>query len=206
MHTEIGFSSHGAHEQDGNWRVRRRSHTPHVTISARTAVLAEMKTDDLGGLEASYRAVNKSAHKAQHKSKVISVGMVVIQFFVLLRIANQPAADAARNLPRYEFEVDDCQHHSHDTLPSTSMHLRGGALSKEGYSLTEFSRASAFAPFARTVPRLSARCTSTAAAVCPPLHSSMPDPVLLQYREGRAAARMQHGRPPKLSRSVEVNY
>jgi hypothetical protein len=117
---------------------------------------------------------------------------------------------AARNLPKYEFEVDySCQPtasplHSYDAT-SAAMHLRGGTLSREGCGRTEFSLASAvaFAPCAR----LSGRSTPTArdAALRPPLQPSVPDPMLRQRREGRACARAPRGRPPKLSRSVEVN-
>ena len=153
----------------------------------------------------------EDTHRTQHRSKTISFSMLILNFFTLFRIAktcNVPVIGAARNLAQYEFEVDNSCHptasplHFHDTS-SAAMRLRGGTLSRESYSLTEFSRASAvsFAPSAT----VSGRCnpTSPDAAFHPPLHARILNPMVRHYRD--AAARMQHGRPPKLSRSVEVN-
>ena len=82
------------------------------------------------------------------------------------------------------------------------MRLRGVVLSREGYSRTEFSRASAvtFAPCIPLRPP-----TARDAAFSPPLHASISGPELRQYHENCAAARMQHGRRPKLTRSIEVD-
>jgi hypothetical protein len=169
-----------------------------------------MDSDDLDDRNDEVSSVSCNA---RHRLKYISSSMILLQIFTLFRIGetcNLPASVADRNLPR-EFDVDfSCRptaaspHHTHDT-PGAVILLRGGVLSKEGHRRAEFSRASAisFAPCAR----ISGRCTPTAPDFnfSPPLRTSSPDPGLRHYHEGRASVRMQHGRPPKLTRSVEVN-
>uniref|UniRef100_A0A7S0LUH4 Uncharacterized protein n=1 Tax=Cryptomonas curvata TaxID=233186 RepID=A0A7S0LUH4_9CRYP len=185
---------------------RRSLHAMNFKISA--------KSDDSDASCINENRCLHCSHRNQHRSRTIKFSLMIMQFFSLLQIAkscNMPVTGAARNLQRYDFEVDhSCRStESQNDFPDTSsaaMHLRGGTLSREGFSLTEYSRASAVS-FA-TSARLSGRSTPAArdAAFRPPLHASMPDQVLRQYHESRAAARMQHGRPPKLSRSVEVNH
>ena len=218
MHTASSFSSHSAHEHiqstSSDRSDRQSLHNANTMMRSGTAALARMKTDDS---EASHIDANASLHKNQHGPKAPSFRIMLLLFlaiFALLRTVtscNLPSAGADRIFERYGFKVDhSCQPtgsllHFHDTS-STAMHLRGGALSRECYSRTEFSHASAasFAPCAHH----SCRCapTSSDVVLSPPLHESMSDPMLQPYRDSSAAARMQHGRRPKLSRSVEVDY
>ena len=190
---------------------RRSLHAVHFKTSPRPPVFAGLKSDDSCIDE---KICSHRSHKYQYKSKTTKFRMLVMNFFTLLKIAkscNIPVTGADRNLQRYEFEVDhSCRpsesHHDSPDASSAAMHLRGGTLSREGFSLTEYSRASAVS-FASSA-RLSGRSTPAArdAAFRPPLHASKPDLVLRQYHESRAVACMQHGRPPKLSRSIEINH
>jgi hypothetical protein len=194
---------------------RRHFHAVYFEIIVRRAVLARMKPSEASCIDEN--SFVHCPHTIQHRSKAITTirfNMLIMQFFTLLQIANScniPVTGAARNLQRHEFEVDhSCRptedHQDFSDSLSAAMHLRGGTLSREGFSLTEHSRALAvsFAPSTR----LSGRCTPAVreTAFRPPLRASSSDPVLRKYRDSRAAARMQHGRPPKLSRSVEVNH
>ena len=226
MHATSSVSSNGADERNRSdssdqtlhHQSRKQSlHNAITIIGSRTAVPARNKTDDS---EASHIDANTSFHKTQHTPKAPSSRITIMQFlviFALLRTVmscklSSAGAGQIHLFERYEFKVDHpCQPTEsllffHDTS-STVMHLRGGALSRECYSRTEFSHASAvsLAPCARHCGGCAP--TSSDVVLSPPLHESMSDPMLQPYHDGRAAARTQHGRRPKLSRSVEVdNY
>jgi hypothetical protein len=163
-------------------------------------------------LESKHQHMRTSSYKAQCILKTIRFGVQILQLCTLIRIVescSQPVVGCDRNLARYEFDVDfycpsSSTLHAHTCHTSSAVvHLRGGALSREGRP--EFSHAStvSFAPCAR----LSGRCAPKRpdAALSPPLHQSMPDLGLRQYHEGCAAGHRQHHRPPKLSRSFEAN-
>ena len=172
-----------------------------TVISSRAAGLGRMKMDDL---EASHIDANTSFHKTQHRPIAHSYIMWILEFLailVLLRTVtscNLPSGGADRIIQRYAFKADhSCQPaasplHVHDTL-STVMHLRGGALSRECYSRTEFSHASAvsLAPCARHCGGCAP--TSSDVVLSPPLHESMSDPMLQPYRDGRSG---HPARPP----------
>ena len=171
---------------------------------SRRAGLLRMKRIDVDGKP---DVMNFFAHRA--RSKTVSFSLVLLQTFTLFRFADScnPVAATSCSFSLCKFDVDFSCHptasqlNPHD-VSSSGMHLRGGTVSKEGYSRTEYSRASAVS-FAQCA-RHSGRCPPSAsdATFSHPLHPSAPKSELRYYHEGRATMRIQ---PPKLSRSVEIN-
>ena len=176
-------------------------------MRSRNAALARMK---LGCWEESQTNVNTHSHTTQHGSKTRNVSAAMLKFLTLLRLimsCSLPAAATASHMQQHELEVDfhnrdqptASPHHSTNTTRA-AMHLRGGALSRQASCA-----AAAFGPCARLAGR-NAPTSPCDAALTLPLQPSAPEPTLrLWRREGRACARAPRGRPPKLSRSVEVN-
>jgi hypothetical protein len=129
-----------------------------------------------------------------------------LQIFMLLRIAESCNLPADRNLPRYELDIKYLSFHRNLTSSDTSrasIRLRGALSRRDRNTEILPALSKIFVPSARLLAAITLH--SNLPTFNPPPSTSMLEIGLRQYHEGRAAARMQYGRPPKLSRSFKVN-